>query len=136
MLSFLPALSTCEAGKSNLQDYWMPLTHRLCNLKYSSMADMLKPFQCRPHLGTRIMVQANFSRMIRAIKSELMSWQSEIRIRTMQLLRSCLLLIEDYAEQWIVPLLDAVCQVRLVILEELYVFEMICDSIALLRVTL
>lgn len=87
---------------------------------------MFKPFTCRPQLGTRILVQANFSRMIRAMKTELTSWQSEIRIRTMQLLRSCLLLIEDFAEQWIVTLLDAVCQVRLVGIELLY-WLVVCE---------
>ncbi|GMH40548.1 hypothetical protein BSKO_08452 [Bryopsis sp. KO-2023] len=72
---------------------------------------LFSPFTRRPRLGTRILVQANFSRMIRAITSELTSWQSDIRARILQLLRSCVVLVEDHVAMWLDALLGGLCSV-------------------------
>lgn len=82
------------------------------DIEFLVSTDKFAPFITRPTLGMRIVVQSNFSRITKAITTELSSWQEEIGLRTLQLLRSCVLVIEDYAAQWNTMLLESLCLVR------------------------
>jgi hypothetical protein len=70
-----------------------------------------QPFVARARLGTRLLVQCNFSRLAPALAGELSSWQAEPRRRAAQLLRSCLVLIEEACGGHLATLLPAMCKV-------------------------
>ncbi|KRT85897.1 HEAT domain-containing protein [Oryctes borbonicus] len=61
----------------------------------------------RPNLGCRVLVQRNVSKLAKAISKELLSWQSDIRIRCSQLLCSIVLHAEADITQNLQDLLPA-----------------------------
>ncbi len=70
------------------------------------------PFKCRPRLGTRILAQSNFGRLVGALVAEVGSWQAEPRRRAAQLLLLNLVLVEEGVEQHLQTLLPALAKVR------------------------
>ena len=76
---------------------------------------MPPPFQRRPGLGARILVQANFSRVASAICEELSSWISENRPRTARLLRAMLVYQEDHCANQLPRILPAFQRVNPVV---------------------
>ncbi|GJQ73535.1 hypothetical protein Trydic_g13886 [Trypoxylus dichotomus] len=61
----------------------------------------------RPNLGCRVLVQRNVSKLAKAISKELLSWQSDIRVRCSQLLCSIVLHAEADITQNLQDLLPA-----------------------------
>ncbi|GFR41385.1 hypothetical protein Agub_g2068, partial [Astrephomene gubernaculifera] len=68
------------------------------------------PLRCRPRLGTRRLVQTNFSRIIGALSEEVTSWLLEARRRAAALLRTQLLLVEEWSEQHLHLIMPALCK--------------------------
>lgn len=70
------------------------------------------PLTSRPRLGTRRLVQSNFSRIVGALSEEVTSWMLEARRRAAALLRTQLVLVEEWSEQHlhlVMPALVKVC---------------------------
>jgi hypothetical protein len=65
---------------------------------------------CAHGRGCR-MAQGNFGRLASALVSELSSWQAEPRRRGAQLLRTCLVLLEEDCGRHLAALLPAICKV-------------------------
>ncbi|KAL0032856.1 hypothetical protein WJX77_002978 [Trebouxia sp. C0004] len=68
------------------------------------------PFRERPRTGSRIFVQSHFPGIAGALASEMLSWQQDNRIRAIELLRSCLMCVEEQVGQHLLKLLPALCQ--------------------------
>ncbi|KAG2499196.1 hypothetical protein HYH03_002777 [Edaphochlamys debaryana] len=68
------------------------------------------PLRSRPRLGTRRLVQSSFGRIVGALAEEACSWLLEARRRAAALLRTQLLVVEEWAEQHLHLLLPAMCR--------------------------
>jgi len=68
------------------------------------------PFVSRPRLGTRILVQAQFSRSMHPLLAEVGSWQQEPKLKAALLLRTLLVLGEDPLHQYLQHLVPAFCK--------------------------
>ncbi|GLC35967.1 hypothetical protein PLESTB_000524400 [Pleodorina starrii] len=68
------------------------------------------PLRNRPRLGSRRLVQSNFGRIVGALSEEVTSWLLEARRRAAALLRTQLVLAEDWSEQHLHLLLPALCK--------------------------
>jgi hypothetical protein len=73
---------------------------------------MPPPFQRRPSLGSRLVVQANFGRTCPALCGELQGWMQGLKLRSAQLLRSSLVYLEDHVATHLHLLLPALAKVR------------------------
>ena len=69
-----------------------------------------RPFEERPSLGVRLLVQQNFRGSLTALSKELSSWQEEPRLKAAKLLRIFLVCMEDYISSCLEKLLPALCQ--------------------------
>ncbi|KAA6425568.1 MAG: hypothetical protein FRX49_04465 [Trebouxia sp. A1-2] len=70
------------------------------------------PFRERPRTGSRIFVQSHFPGIAGALASEMLSWQQDNRNRAVELLRSCLMYVEEQVGQHLLKLLPALCQAK------------------------
>ncbi|GIL99070.1 hypothetical protein Vretimale_4331 [Volvox reticuliferus] len=68
------------------------------------------PLRSRPRLGTRRLVQSNFGRIVGALSEEATSWLIEARRRAAALLRTELVLVEEWSEQHLHLLMPALCK--------------------------
>lgn len=64
----------------------------------------------RPRWGTRMVVQSNFERMVKAICNELTSWQEQPRQHSSQLLCSLMGILEDKVQDHANVLIPALCK--------------------------
>ncbi len=69
------------------------------------------PLRGRPRLGTRRLVQSNLGRIVGALSEEVTSWLLEARRRAASLLRTQLVLSEEWSEQHLHLLMPALCKV-------------------------
>ncbi|EFJ44828.1 hypothetical protein VOLCADRAFT_106220 [Volvox carteri f. nagariensis] len=76
------------------------------------------PLRGRPRLGTRRLVQSNFGRVVGALSEELVSWLVEARRRAAALLRTELVLVEEWSEQHLHLVIPALTKVTLLNAEE------------------
>ena len=67
------------------------------------------PFDKRPSLGVRLLVQGTFKGVLNALCDELSSWQEQPRFKAARLLRIFLLCIEDHVATNLEQLLSALC---------------------------
>ncbi len=70
------------------------------------------PLTSRPRLGTRRLVQSNFSRIVGALSEEVTSWMLEARRRAAALLRTQLVLVEEWSEQHLHLVMPALVKVH------------------------
>ncbi|GIL43408.1 hypothetical protein Vafri_1181 [Volvox africanus] len=68
------------------------------------------PLRSRPRLGTRRLVQINFGRIVGALSEEVTSWLLEARRRAAALLRTELVLVEEWSEQHLHLVMPALCK--------------------------
>ncbi|PNH12703.1 HEAT repeat-containing protein 2, partial [Tetrabaena socialis] len=68
------------------------------------------PLRSRPRLGARRLVQSNFSRIVHPLSDEVTSWLLESRRRAAALLRTQLVLVEEWSEQHLHLVLPALCK--------------------------
>ncbi|KXZ56414.1 hypothetical protein GPECTOR_1g369 [Gonium pectorale] len=68
------------------------------------------PLRSRPRIGTRRLVQSNFGRIVGALSEEITSWMLEARRRAAALLRTQLVLVEEWSEQHLHLLLPALAK--------------------------
>lgn len=70
------------------------------------------PFSSRPRLGSRLLVQQNFSRIVGALVADVASWQAGPREAAVKLLLVQLVLMEGTVSQHLHTLLPAMVKVR------------------------
>ncbi|KAK9812913.1 hypothetical protein WJX72_005730 [[Myrmecia] bisecta] len=82
---------------------WQPegLTHRLYSCAVA---------KGRPGRGARRLVQASFGGVAGVLAREMQDWRSEVQLKAILLLRSCLVFVEDYASAYLHTLLPALRQ--------------------------
>ncbi|GLI68794.1 hypothetical protein VaNZ11_013291 [Volvox africanus] len=68
------------------------------------------PLRSRPRLGTRRLVQTNFGRIAGVLSEEVTSWLLEARRRAAALLRTELVLVEEWSEQHLHLVMPALCK--------------------------
>ena len=72
---------------------------------------LFKPFNARPRVGTRLVVCPIFPRLLPALVQELNDWRNNLKLLSLNLLRSMLIFVEEKATQHINILLPTLAKI-------------------------